>query len=82
MGNTGYLIQASTKNEAVAVAKENGLAPFDWAYLRSVDQVRGLRGSGVKVIKVGPYWLGNPRVAEEIDHAILSQELQVEYQHT
>jgi len=69
-----FLIQAGTLQQAIDYAKANNLSPTEWSYLDRPEQARGLRGSGLKVIKTGTYWQN--KFESEIDDVVLSQELE------
>jgi len=68
-----YLIQSGTYKQAEHYAKNNALYPNEWSYLNRPEQARGLRGSGIEVVKTGTYWQNE--FTAEIDDVVHSQEL-------
>ncbi len=69
-----YLIQAGSFRQAVDYACSHNLTRPEWVYLDCPRKARGLRNSGIKVIKTGTYWKN--KLEREICKVISSQELE------
>ncbi len=69
-----YLIQAGSFWQAVDYARNHNLTRPEWLYLDRPRKARGLRGSGVKIIRTGTYWRNE--LEREIRKVIISQGLE------
>lgn len=76
------LLFAGNLAQAKKYVKIHQLSPDEWRYLNNPSSVRGLRGSGVTVVKIGNWY--TRQYQHEILQEIALQELTVideEFQH-